>query len=82
MIDWNCVAIHLRIAVGGEAHDLRGVIMREAEIAAEHLPDEADRMRILEGLDGLDPGADGFRQRGAGGLADAVDGEDRRAFEA
>ena len=39
-------------------------------------------MRILEGFDGLDARADAFRQRGAGRLADAVDGEDGRAIEA
>ncbi len=39
-------------------------------------------MRILECFDGLDTRTDGLRQRGAGRLADSVDGEDGRAIEA
>ena len=56
--------------------------MREAKITAEHLPQEAKRMRIVECFDGLDTRTDGLRQGGAGRLADAVDGEDGRAIEA
>jgi hypothetical protein len=39
-------------------------------------------MRIVECFDGLDPLALGLRERRAGRLADAVDGEDGRAIEA
>src|SRR6266566_3771387 len=39
-------------------------------------------MRILERFDGLDTRPDTLRQRGAGRLADSVDGEDGRAIEA
>src|SRR5450755_1992933 len=72
----------LRIAVGCEAHELRGVVHFEAKITADHLPREADRVRKLECFDRMDLPADGLRQRRAGRLADAVDGEDRRAIEA
>jgi hypothetical protein len=47
-----------------------------------HLPQEAERVRIVERLDLLDTGANGLRQRRAGDLADPVDGEDGRAIEA
>src|ERR1700744_602991 len=56
--------------------------MREAEIFAEHFPQEADRVRIFECLDMLDLRADALVQRRARGLTDAVDGEDRCAIEA
>ena len=38
-------------------------------------------MRIVEDLDFLDLGADGLRERGARGFADAVDGENGGAIE-
>src|SRR5579863_4415426 len=38
-------------------------------------------MRVLEGFNGLDPRANALRQRGAGRLADPVDGEDGCAIE-
>src|SRR4029453_5229646 len=72
----------LGIAVSRQAHDFRSVVVREAKITGEQLPQEADRMRILERLDGLDTRTDGFRKRGAGRLAHSVDGEDGRAIEA
>jgi len=75
-------AKHLGIAVGGQAHHLGGVIEREAEVGAHHLPQESDRVRIVEGFDRLDTRAGGLRQRRAGDLADPVDGEDGRAIEA
>ena len=70
------------VAVGGQAHDLRGVIAREAEIAAHDLPQEAERVRIVEGFDRRNPRALGLCELGAGRLADAVDVEDGRAIEA
>src|SRR5689334_3189533 len=72
----------LGIAVSRQAHDFRSVVVREAKIPGEHLPQEADRMRILECFDGLNTRTDGLRQRGASGLADSIDGEDGRAIEA
>jgi hypothetical protein len=51
-------------------------------MSAHHLPQEAERVRIVEGFDGLDTRTSGLRQQRAGDLADAVDGEDGRAIEA
>ena len=70
------------ISISRKPHGLRGVVVREAEVAGEHFPQEAHRMRIVENLDFLDVGACGFRKRGAGGLANSVDGENRGAIEA
>src|ERR1700735_749285 len=39
-------------------------------------------MRIVEYLDFLDARSDGLGERGTGRLANAIDGEDRRAVEA
>ena len=47
--------IDVGIAVGGEAHDLGGVVHREAEINARLLPQEFQGVRIRERLDGFDP---------------------------
>ena len=70
------------IAVGREAHDLRSIVVREAKMTADHLPQEAERVRIIDVFDGLDTRPNGLRQRRAGYLADSVDGEDGRAIEA
>ncbi len=51
-------------------------------MTADHLPQEAERVRIVEGFDGLDTRTNGLRQRRAGYLADPVDGENGRAIEA
>ena len=72
----------LGIAVGGQAHGLRSIVVREAKMTAHHLPQEAERVRIVEGFDGQDTRANGLRQRSASYLADPVDGEDGRAIEA
>src|SRR5882757_8767132 len=70
------------IAVGRQAHDLRCIVVREAEMSTHHLPQEAERVRIVERFDGLDTRTSGLRQQRAGYLADPVDGEDGRAIEA
>src|SRR5580658_4484553 len=72
----------LGIAVSRQAHDFRSVVVREAKKRAEHFPQEADRMRILECFDRLDAATYSLCQRGAGRLAETVDGEDGRAIEA
>src|SRR5258708_30828062 len=71
----------LGIAVGCQAHELRGVVGREAKITADDLPYEANRVRIVECFDRLYARTDGLRQGRAGRLADAVDDADRRAIE-
>src|SRR5690242_18851430 len=48
---------------------------------AEVLPHEAERVRIVEGLDLTDIVADGLAQHRARRLAEAVDAEDRGAIE-
>jgi len=72
----------LGIAVSCQAHNLRGIVGLEAEIPADHLPDEAERVREFECFELLDTLTGALRQRRAGRFADAVDGEDRRAIEA
>src|SRR6266404_3380656 len=72
----------LGIAVGCQAHELRGVVGREANIIADDLPYKAKRVRIVECFDRLYVHADGFRQGRTGHLAEAVDDEDGRAIEA
>jgi hypothetical protein len=72
----------LGISVGGEAHELRGIVDVEAEIAADHLPGEAERVWEIECFDRFDVLADALRQRRTGGLANAVNGEDGGAIEA
>ncbi len=71
----------LRIAVSRQSHQLRSVVEIEAEMAADHFPGEAERVRKVEGLDRFDLLADAFRQARAGRLADAVDSEDGGAIE-
>src|SRR5258705_10276111 len=71
----------LGIAVGRQAHDLRSIIVREAKMTAHHLPQEAERVRIIECFDGLDTRTNSLRQRRDGYLADPVDGEDGLALE-
>jgi hypothetical protein len=72
----------LGIAIGCQAHDLRGVVVREAEITAEHLPQESERIGIVERIDGPDMLTLGLQQRRARHLADPVDAENGRAIEA
>src|SRR5258707_713248 len=78
----ECATEDLGIAVGCQAHELRGVVGREAKITADDLPYEAKRVRIVECFDRLYVRTDGLGQGRAGRLADAVDDEDGRAIEA
>src|ERR1700746_1110862 len=50
----------LGIAVGCQAHELRGVVAREAKMTADHLPYEAKRVRKVECFDRLDMRTDGL----------------------
>src|SRR6476646_1975638 len=52
----------LGIAVGCQAHELRGVVGREAKITADDLPDEPKRMRIVEYFNRLYARTDGLRR--------------------
>src|SRR5437870_1616861 len=69
--------IHFGIAVGRHAHDLRGIVGREAEMKTGNLPQKSERMRIRPRLGGFNSRAFAPRQRRTGGLANAVDDEDR-----
>ena len=51
-------------------------------MGADYLPQEADRVRMVECFERLDPCANGRSKRRTGRLAEAVDGEDGRAIEA
>ena len=74
--------IDVGIAVGGEAHDLGGVVHREAEINARLLPQKSQGVRIRERFDGFDPRTLAPRECRAGRLADAVNDKDRGGIEA
>ena len=78
----ECGPEDLGIAVGRQAHELRGVVGRKAEMTADGLPYKAKRVRIVKGFDRLYFRADGLPQGRAGRLADAVDDEDGRVIEA
>src|SRR5260370_16818849 len=52
----------LGIAVGCQAHELRGVVGREAKIIADDLPYKAKRVRIVECFDRLYVHTNGFFQ--------------------
>src|SRR5438105_3972342 len=62
---FKLAAEDLGIAIGRQAHDLRGIVVREAEIAAEHLPQESERIGIVECIDGLDMLAFSLQERRA-----------------
>ena len=70
------------IAIGCQAHELRGVVGRKAKITADDFPYEAKRVRIVECFDRLYVRTGALRQGRGGGLAQAVDDEDGRAIEA
>src|SRR5258708_14742375 len=55
----ECATEDLGSAVGCQAHELRGVVGRQAKIPPDHLPYEAKRRRIVECFDQLYVRTDG-----------------------
>src|SRR6185436_2676920 len=71
-----------RRAVRREAHDLvLAVVDRETEVRRERRVQQAERMRELDLLEELERGAVAEAVRRGRPLADAVDGEQRRAWK-